>query len=48
MGEAFDVLGEGDELLEVGILAVGVNGVVDYDAMDGGILVRGQDGVFDS
>jgi hypothetical protein len=39
VGEAFDVFGEGDELFDVGVLAGGVDGVVDYYAVDGGVGV---------
>ena len=49
VAEAFDVLGEGDGLLDVAVLLVvaGPDGVVDYDAVYGVVLVGGDDGFFE-
>jgi hypothetical protein len=47
VGEAFDVLVEGDELLDVAVLGGAEDGVVDEDAVDGGVGVGGLDGVFE-
>jgi hypothetical protein len=47
VSETFDVFGEGYEFFDVGVLAGGMDGVVDYYAVDGGVGVCGEDGVFD-
>ena len=47
VGEAFDVFGDGDDLLQVLVLAGGEDWIVDYDAVGGGGGVGGEDGVFD-
>ncbi len=49
VGETLDVLGWGDELLDIVVLARGrgEDGVVDYYAVDGGVGVGGEDGFFD-
>jgi uncharacterized protein (UPF0218 family) len=40
VGEALNVFVEGDELLDIAILAArGEDRVVDYDAIDGGVVV---------
>lgn len=60
MRQAFDVFGEGDDVLEVGVLAVVVDWVVDYYAVYGGVgvgrdycffdvvFVDGGEGVFEA
>lgn len=50
VGEAFDVFLEGDDLLDVAVLAggTGEDGVVDDDAVDGGVGVCGEDCFFDA
>jgi len=45
--EAFDVFGNVDDLLEVLVLPVVEDGVVHYDAVDGGVSVGGYEGVFE-
>lgn len=45
--EAFDVFVQGDELLDVPVLCGAEDGVVDEDAVDGGVGVGGEDGVFE-
>lgn len=47
MGEAFDVFGEGNDVAQIVVLLGVEDGVVDYDAIDGGVGVGGEDGVFD-
>jgi hypothetical protein len=46
VAQPFDVFGDGDDLLEVLVLAAVPDGVVDYDAIDGGIRVGGEDCFF--
>jgi hypothetical protein len=46
VGEALDILVHGDYLLQVLVLAVAEDGVVDHDAIDGGIVVGVDEGVF--
>jgi hypothetical protein len=47
MGEALDVLGDVDDLLEILVLSVAEDGVVDYDAVDSVVGVGGYEGVFE-
>lgn len=47
MREAFDVFVDGDDLLEVLVLARAEDGVVDYYAVDGGVGVGVEEGVFE-
>lgn len=47
MGEPFDVFGDGDDLLEVLVLAVEEDGIVDNYAMDGSVVVYVYQGFFD-
>jgi hypothetical protein len=47
VGETFDVFVESDKLLDVAILGGAEDGVVDEDAVDGGVGVGGLDGVFE-
>lgn len=47
MREAFDVFLDGDDLLEVLVLAVGKDGVVDYYAVDFGVVVRVNESVLE-
>jgi hypothetical protein len=47
VGEALDVFIEGDELLDVAVLATrGEDRVVDDDAINSAVVVRGDDGIF--
>ena len=47
VGEALDILVDGDDLLQVLVLAVAEDGVVDDDAVDGGVGVGVDEGVFE-
>lgn len=47
VGKALDVLGERDKLLDVLVLPRVEDRVVDYYAVDGGIRVGGEDGIFE-
>lgn len=47
MREALDVLVDGDDLLQVLVLAVAEDGVVDDDAVDVAVVVRVDEGVFE-
>lgn len=46
MRKTFDILAKGDDLLEVLVLTGTEDGVVDYYAVDFGVVVRVDEGVF--
>lgn len=47
MRKTFDILAKGDDLLEVLVLTGTEDGVVDYYAVDFGVVVRVDEGVFE-
>lgn len=47
MRQALDILVDGDNLLQVLVLSVAEDGVVDDDAVDGGVIVRIDEAVFE-
>lgn len=46
MRKTFDILAKGDDLLEVLVLTGTEDGIVDYYAVDFGVVVRVDEGVF--